>query len=54
MDMRLADDRPEHIPTFNECARRLLNAGTAFGCGSYLVGARFQVGPRNLPAANSG
>jgi hypothetical protein len=43
--MRLADDRREHLPTFNECARRLLNVGIAFGCGSYLVGARFQVEP---------
>src|SRR5215218_226264 len=59
IDMRLADDRREHLPTLNECARRLLNAGTAFGCDPYLVGAssgssqkspggEFRVSPRYL------
>jgi hypothetical protein len=39
---------------FNGCARRLLKVATALGRDPYLVGARFQVGPTNLPAANSG
>ena len=39
---------------FNGCAWRLLKVATALGRDPYLVGARFQVGPRNLPAANSG
>ena len=39
---------------FNGRTQRLLKVATAFGCDPYLVGARFQVGPTNLPAANSG
>src|SRR5215216_6048994 len=50
-DMRLADDRREHLPTLNECARRLLNAVTAFGCDPYLVGSLVRVpgGPQKSP-----
>src|SRR5215217_4244190 len=52
IDMRLADDRREHLPTFNECARRLLNAGTPFarvpGRTQKSPGGKFQVSPRYL------
>ena len=39
IDMRLADQRPEHLPVSNECARRRLKVATTFGCVPYLVGA---------------
>jgi hypothetical protein len=53
IDMRLVDE-PLENPMFNRGAWRLIKAATELGCDPYLVGARFQVGPRNLPAANSG
>ena len=39
IDMRLAVQRREHLPTFNECARRLLKVTSTFGGDPYLVGA---------------
>src|SRR5215208_4602848 len=59
IDMRLADDRWEHLPTFNECARRLLEVATTFGCApsslarvpgkpQKLLGSEFRVSPRDL------
>src|SRR5215207_2141959 len=59
IDMRLADDRWEHLPTFNECARRLLEVATTFGCApsslarvpckpQKLLGSEFRVSPRYL------
>jgi hypothetical protein len=57
--MRLPDDRWEHLPTFNECARRLLEVATTFGCApsslarvpgrpQILLGGEFRVSPRYL------
>src|SRR5829696_573841 len=57
--MRFVDDRWEQLPTFNECARRLLEVATTFGCASSslarvpgkpqtLLGGEFRVSPRDL------
>src|SRR5215217_2942977 len=57
--MRLVDDRWEHLPTFDECARRLLKVATTFGCApsssarvpgkpQKLLGGEFWVSPRDL------
>jgi hypothetical protein len=52
IDMRLADDRREHLPTFNECALRSGVSPTSLarvpGKPQKLLGAEFRVSPRNL------
>jgi hypothetical protein len=38
----------------NECARRLRNVATAFGCAPLPRWREFQVGPRTFSSANAG